>query len=69
MMYTEEEIKKMQEQFDRENENELKYLLKLERENTISNNVKSMYQNGIDIVLISKVVNMSTEEVEKILKG
>ena len=83
MMYTEEEIKRMQEQFDKENQAELRFLLKEEhkkgKEEGIEEGiekgahmgmvkiVKSLNDYGFKPDEIAKLLDKSIEEIEDLL--
>ena len=75
MMYTEEEIKRMQEQFDKENQAELRFLLKEEHKKGIEKGahmsmvkiVKSLNDYGFKPDEIAKLLDKSIEEIENLL--
>ena len=75
MMYTEEEIKRMQEQFDKENQAELRFLLKEEHKKGIEEGahmsmvkiVKSLNDYGFKPDEIAKLLDKSIEEIENLL--
>ena len=80
MAYTEEEKRRLQEQFDRDNERELREFVKAhtdkareealaegERE-TIERNAKALYQNGVSKEIIATSLGITLEELETILK-
>ena len=70
-----EELKMLQEQLDRDNVNEINFMLKEEHQRgvdegareTLEANVKAMFDEKISIDKIAKIVNLSVDEVEKIL--
>ncbi|MBQ9449100.1 MAG: hypothetical protein IJU60_04415, partial [Acholeplasmatales bacterium] len=73
--YSEEEIKRLQEQLDRDNVNEINFMIKEAsdkakeegaREN-LEANVKSLYSNGISIDVLAKSLNLTKEEVLEII--
>ena len=79
MSYSEEEIKRLQEQLDRDNVNEINYMIKEAsdkakeeglaegaREN-LEANVKTMYKNGFKPEIIASALSMDINEVLEIL--
>ena len=73
MSYSEEEIKRLQEQLDRDNVNEINFMLKEEHQRgareTLEANVRTMFKNGADTKMISKLLGIPNEEIEEILNG
>ena len=77
--YTEEEIKRMQEQFDKENQAELRFLLKEEHKKGIEEGiekgahmgmvkiVKSLNDYGFKPDEIANLLDKSIEEIEDLL--
>ena len=70
-----EELKMLQEQLDRDNVNEINFMIKEASDKakeegareTLEANVKAMFDEKISIDKIAKIVNLSVVEVEKIL--
>ena len=77
MSYTEEEIKKLQEQLDRDNVNEINFLLKEEREKALAKGARDnleatvikMHSKGLSANEIANLLDLDIDQVEKILKA
>ncbi|MBQ9449099.1 MAG: hypothetical protein IJU60_04410 [Acholeplasmatales bacterium] len=74
-----EELKMLQEQLDRDNVNEINFMIKEASDKakeegyaagareTLEANVKALYKNGADTKMISKLLGIPSEEIEEIL--
>ena len=73
MMCNEDWIKKLQEQLDRDNVNEIEFIKKESKEEgareTLEATIKAMFNDGLESERIAKIVNLPTSEVERIINS